>query len=172
MIQDQTHTEASTQNIKESIPIETLGTDTFLKIVRKIHHEIKNKVIQTIEIEFILKVDHTTTPKIDHIMTKTILDHVLIPGIETTTPEIDRETTRSHHIEIRLNIHIQKVETTESSTPKTQIQINQVQSTEETQPNLPRFYNTENPELQLNHLDARRTNPSNTHQNKWTVLYH
>ena len=113
MIQDQTHTEASTQNIKESIPIETLGTDTFLKIVRKIHHEIKNKVIQTIEIEFILKVDHTTTPKIDHIMTKTIIDHVLIPGIETTTPEIDRETTRSHHIEIRLNIHIQKVETTE-----------------------------------------------------------
>ena len=65
------------------------------------------------ETDFILIVDHETTLTINHIITITMIDPVITPGIETTPAQIDRETILSHHIETTIRIQIHIVKTTE-----------------------------------------------------------
>ena len=114
--QDQTQIEVIIRTIIEIFLIQTLGTDTILKIVQEIHHKIEIKIIQTMETEFILIVYHETTLTINHIITITVIDPVITPGIETITAQIDRETILSHHKETTLNIQIHIVKTTEIHT--------------------------------------------------------
>ena len=56
-----------------------------------------------------------------------------------------------------------------SSTPKHQIQINQVQSTEETQSDLPGIDNTVNSELQLNPITCESTNDESETENTFSI---
>ena len=56
-------------------------------IVQETPHLIKIEIIQTKEIEIILIIDQEITPTIDQIITITIIDPVITPGIETTTTQ-------------------------------------------------------------------------------------
>ena len=83
--QDQIQTEAMIQIIIEIVPTQTLGADTSLLIIHKIHHTIGIEIVQAIEIEIIPIIDPETTPTINHITTITIIYPVITPAIEKTT---------------------------------------------------------------------------------------
>ena len=141
IIHDQIQTE---QNCLIPLPIQILGIDTIQTIDHETHQTIETETIQTIEIEVIPIIEinftktvdqetiHTTDPIInEQITTTTIIDHEIVHkiGIQTITKDKG----------IILNLLIEKIIASpipkhkqRSNTPKHQGQINQVQTTEET----------------------------------------
>ena len=101
--QNQTQTEAILQIMIEINPIQTLGLKTIQMNVREVHHIIESEIIQTIEIDIIVLLNHETTPTIEQITTTTLLHPVITPRIDTRTTQTDRETTLSHHIGLTPN---------------------------------------------------------------------
>ena len=59
--QDQTQTETIIQIMIEINPIQTVGLKT---IQMNVHHIVETQIIQTIEIDIILILNHETTPTI------------------------------------------------------------------------------------------------------------
>ena len=57
-----------------------------------------------------------------------------------------------------------------SSTPKHQTQINQVQTTGETQPDPPGIYNNESTEIQLNHINCKSTDSESDTENTISII--
>ena len=94
------------------------------------------------------------------------------PNIEVTTTEIDKEIDKeivlSHHKELS-NKYISSQKNYRSCTPKHQRQINQVDSTEETQSDPPGIDNPENSELKLNHMHCESTDDKSETENTLSI---
>ena len=98
--QDQIQTETIIQIMIEINSIQTLGLKT---IQMNVYHIFETQIIQTIEIDIILILNHETTPTIEQITTTTLLHPVITPRTDTRTTKTDRETTLSHHIGLTPN---------------------------------------------------------------------
>ena len=139
--QDQTQTEKTTRSTKGIVHTQTFEIDTIEMTVLENPHITEPEITQTIGIDIIQITDHKPIKTIDQTIKIIKREHVKIPRTEILTIQIDKEFILSHHIEI---IHYQNSQQKyRSSTLKHQRQINQVQTTEETQSDPPGIDNTE-----------------------------
>ena len=158
----------------DPVPNQTQGIDTIPIINHEIHrtieieniHIIETEVIQTIEIRIIQKLDLGIIHIIDQIITDqmiiTKIEHEIIHKIETQVTIIDTEIIPSHHIGI---ITVTLTLDNQSSTPKHQRHINQVQTNEETTSDPPGIDDTESHEIQLNHIHCESSDTESDTEN-------
>ena len=143
-------------------------------IYQEFHYTIDTEIIPTIGTEVIqiivmnnLTVDHEIIQTIDQI-TKDLfttiiqMDHEKNHNIGTQTITIDKETTLNHLIEITHVIQILK--TNIELIQKHQRQINQVQTTDETNSDPP-----ETTELKINHINYESTDSESVIENTLLV---
>ena len=143
------------QNLEMKI-IQIIDLETLLTIDKKIIPTTGIETIQTIETLDIKLIDHaiilTTGQNIKIIK----INHAIIHRTENQSyNNRQRNYSQSPHWN---NTHYQNSQQNyRSSTPKHQRQMNQVQSTEQTQPDPPGIHNNKSTELQLNHINCEST---------------
>ena len=174
IIRDQTQTDQSIRLIP--VPIHILGIDTIQMIDQETHRTIGTEIIPTIEMEANrlieindIKIDYEIFQITDQITKDLVItfiktDHEIIHKIGMQTITIDRETTLNHLIEIKHVIQILKT----NKEAKHQRQINQVQTTEETNSDPPGIDNTKTAEKQLNHISYDSTDSESDTENNFS----
>ena len=137
--------------------IQIIDLETLHTIDIEIILTIGIETIQTIETLDIKIIDHAIIQKADQNKIIIKIDHAIIQRTEAQAITTDKETTLNHDIGKRhvIKIHNKIIV---SNTPKHQRQINQVQLTEETQPDTPPgIDNNDRTELQLNNINCEIT---------------
>ena len=148
----------------EIVFIQTLEININQMTVQKIHHITKTGTTQTIIIYNTQIIDYQTTQTTDQTIIIIKIDHLTIPSTKILIIQIDNKITLSHHIGI-IHQYQSSQQNFRSSTPKHQRQINQVHSTEEIQSDNPGIGNTENSELQVNHINCESTDDDSETEN-------
>ena len=161
------------------VPIQILGIDTIQTIDYDIHHTIETEtirtigieVIQIIEINFTKTIDqetiYTTDLIINEPITAIIRDYKIIQIRNPSYNDQQRNSAQSPHRKI--NRYSDSRHKYSSNTPKHQRQINQVQTTEETNSDSPGIDDTKSTELQLNHITMLKYKPQLSKYTKRTT---